>query len=128
MLAPALAGASPDDRLAADLVAADPIERLLLHVRVIPVLDEEVHGVFTVTGRLADQRVLLENLARHRAAMRQFPRIEVHRGIVLDVDYIPAPLEDQRLESLLAQLLRRPTTGNARPDDDGVERVVSNSH
>ena len=47
MLAPALAGASPDDRLAADLVAADPIERLLLHVRVIPVLDEEVHGVFT---------------------------------------------------------------------------------
>ena len=35
VVAPALAGAAPDERLAADLVAADPVERLLLHVRVV---------------------------------------------------------------------------------------------
>src|SRR5687768_10369045 len=44
--APALAGPAPDQRLSADLIAANPVERLLLHVRVVGVLYEEVCGVF----------------------------------------------------------------------------------
>src|SRR5689334_16136720 len=55
VLAPALARTAPDDRLAADLIAADPVERLGLHVWVITVLDEEMHGVFAVARGLADE-------------------------------------------------------------------------
>src|SRR6266550_1766156 len=75
VFAPALTGASPDDRLAADLITADPVERLLLDVRVVAVLDEEVHGVLAVTRCLADQRILLEDLTRQRAAVPELPRI-----------------------------------------------------
>src|SRR3954462_7512886 len=64
VLAPALAGATPDYRLPANLVAADPVERFLLDVWVVAVLDEEVHGVLAVTSRFADQRIFLEDLAR----------------------------------------------------------------
>ena len=46
VVAPALAGAAPHDRLAAHLVAADPVERLLLHVGMLGVLHEEVLHVF----------------------------------------------------------------------------------
>src|SRR6266550_9041978 len=101
VLAPALTGASPDDRLAAHLITADPVERLLLDVRVVAVLDEEVHGVLAVTRCLADQRILLEDLTRQRAAVPELPRIKIHRGIILDVDYVPASLEHERLEPLL---------------------------
>src|SRR6476469_2010959 len=121
VLAPALARTAPDDRLAADLVAADPVERFGLHVGVIAVLDEEVHGVFAVARGLADERIFLDDLARKRAALRKLPRIEIHRGVVLDVDYVAPALEDEGLESLLAQLLRRPATGDSRSDNDGVE-------
>ena len=54
VLAPPLAGAPPDQRLPTDLVTADPVKRLLLHVRMILVLDEEMRRVFAVAGRLAD--------------------------------------------------------------------------
>src|SRR6266550_567803 len=101
VLAPPLAGATPDDRLSADLVAANPVEWLLLDVRMVAILDEEVHGVLAVTRCLADQRILLEDLTRQRAAVRELPRIKIHRGIILDVDYVPASLEHERLEPLL---------------------------
>src|SRR3954467_341440 len=64
VLTPALAGAAPDYRLAPNLKAADPVERLLLDVRMVAILDEEVHGVLAVARRLADQRIFLEDLAR----------------------------------------------------------------
>src|ERR1700675_2733959 len=88
VLAPPLAGASPDYRLAADLVATDPVEGLFLHVGVITVLDEEMSRVFAITRCLADERIFLQLLTRHCAAMRELPRIEIHRGVVLDVDYV----------------------------------------
>src|SRR3954469_7906232 len=101
VLAPPLARSAPDERLAADLIAADPVERRLLHVRVVAILDEEVRRVLAVARRLADQRVLPDLLPGHRAAMRQLPRIEVHRGIVLDVLDAATALEHERLQSLL---------------------------
>src|SRR2546423_4051306 len=64
VLAPALTRAAPDDGLAAHLITTDPIERPLLDVRMVTILDEEMHGVFAVTGCLADQRIVFENLAR----------------------------------------------------------------
>src|SRR4029077_8167489 len=55
VLAPPLAGPSPDYRLAADLIAANPVERFFLHVRVVTILDEEVRCVPAIFCRLADQ-------------------------------------------------------------------------
>src|SRR5215204_3827155 len=121
VLAPPLARTPPDQRLSADLIAADPVERRLLHVRVVAILDEEVRRVLAVPGRLADERVLPELLPRHRTAMRKLPWLDVHGGIVLDVLHAAAALEDERLEALLAQLLRGPAAGDARADDDRVE-------
>src|SRR5256885_16712147 len=64
VLAPALTRAAPDDGLAAHLITTDPIERPLLDVGMVAVFDEEMHGVLAVTGRFADQRILLEDLTR----------------------------------------------------------------
>jgi hypothetical protein len=68
--APALAGTTPDDRLAADLVAPNPVEGLRLDVGMVAVPDEEVHGIFAVAGGLADQWIFLQNLTRQGAAVR----------------------------------------------------------
>src|SRR3954471_18185364 len=124
VLAPALAGAGPDDRLAPDLVAANPVERFRLDVWVVAVLDEEMHGVLAVTRRFADQRILLEDLTGQGAAVRQLPRLEIHGRIVLDVDYVPTALEHERLQPLLAQLLCRPAARDAGADYDGVVRTI----
>jgi len=128
VFAPALAGAPPDDRFAADLVAADPVERLLLHVRVITILHEEVGGVFAITRGLADERIFLELLTRHCAAMRELPRVEIHGGVVLDVDYVAPALENERLQSLFAELLGCPPTGNSRANDDRIEGGCVRGH
>src|SRR5690349_6255541 len=124
VLAPPLTRATPDDRLAAHLIAADPVERLLLDVWMVAVLDEEMHGVFAVTRRFADQRIFLEDLTRCRAAVWQLPRVQVHGRIVLDVDHVATAFEDQRFEPLLAQFFRRPTPGDSRADNNCVVRRV----
>src|SRR5213592_3849305 len=77
ILAPALTGAPPNQRLAADLIAADPVERLLLDVRVVFVLDEEVRRIFPVTGGFADQGILFNELAGRESAVRELPRSEI---------------------------------------------------
>src|SRR5258705_11678664 len=69
VLAPALRRTSPDERLPADLIAADPVEGLLLHVRVVGVLHEEMRGVFAVAGRLTDEWIRVDQLARVVAAV-----------------------------------------------------------
>jgi len=121
VLAPPLAGPSPDYRLAADLIAANPVERLFLYVRVVTILDEEVRRVLTISRCLADQGILFQLLSRHGAAMRQLPRVEIHRGIVLDVDYVAPALEDKCLEPLFAELFCCPPARNSRAHDDRIE-------
>src|SRR2546423_15558081 len=64
VLAPALTRAAPDDGLAAHLITTDPVERPLLDVRMATVLDEEMHGVLAITGRLAEQRGVLGHPTR----------------------------------------------------------------
>src|SRR5262245_26160075 len=71
VMAPTLAGAAPHERLAAHLVAADPVERLLLHVGMFGILHEEMLYVFR--GDHAHHRVLLDHLAREATAVRQLP-------------------------------------------------------
>jgi hypothetical protein len=121
VLAPALAAAPPDQRPAADLIAAEPVEGPFLHVGVFVVLDEEVRVV--LAGDLAHERVGFGQLAWQDAAMRQLPRSQVGGGVVLDVGDVAAALQHQRFQPLLAQLLGRPAAGNAGADDDGVEGV-----
>ena len=119
VVAPALAGAAPHDRLAAHLVAADPVERLLLHVGMLGVLHEEVLHVFR--GDHAHHRIVLDHLARQPTAVRELPGREIRGGIVLDVLDVAAALQYQRLQALLAQFLGGPAACDAGADDDGVE-------
>ena len=120
VFAPALAGAPPDQRLAADLISADPVERFLLDVRMVCILYEKMGRVFAVAGRFADERIVVDHLPRQGAAMRQLPGHQVRRRIVLDVLDVAPALEDERLQPLLAELLRRPSARDPRADDDCV--------
>src|SRR5262245_945019 len=87
-----------------------------------------MRGVFAVAGRLTDERVVVDQLARIVAAVRQLPRCHVRRGVILDVLHIAAALEHQRLEAVVTKLLRGPTAGNSGADDDGVVRLIGSCH
>jgi hypothetical protein len=127
-IAPPVALPAPDERPAAHLVAADPVEAPHFRVRVFLVVDEEVRVVGVHETRPA-LHVLGVRLRRgEAAAARQLPRIHVHRGVVGDVTHHPAALEDQRLEAFLAQLLRGPAAADAGTDDDRVVRVGTGLH
>src|SRR5258705_12252170 len=128
VLAPALRRTSPDERLPADLIAADPVEGLLLYVRVVGVLHEEMRGVFAVTGRFADERICVDQLARVVPPVRQLPWGHVRRGVIFDVLYVAAALEHEGLEAVVAQLFRGPPAGDSGADDDGVVRAIGFGH
>jgi hypothetical protein len=94
----------------------------------VGILHEEVRGVLAVAGCLADERVLIDEAARGRAAMRELPGEQVRGRIILDVLDATAALENERFESLLTELLRRPAAGDAGADDDRVEGDVARAH
>ena len=85
-VAPAEAVARPEQRTPADLVAPEPVERLLLLVGMVDVLHQEVLHVLAEEERQpALHGVVLQVLLRGQVAVRELPGIEAGGGIVLDV-------------------------------------------
>ncbi len=103
----------PHQRAPARLVAAEPAERLLLHVRVLQVVHEMLFGglVVQIQRRLHGLRLAVR--VGGAVVVRQLPRVLERRGVVGDMANVPPALEHQGLETLFAQLLRGPATRHA---------------
>src|SRR5207237_9413067 len=121
-IAPTVHLASPDERLAADLVALDPGEGLVLDVGVLLVLDEEVLvRLAELTGARLD-RVLLGALGpdrEPRVAQWQLPARLVLRDVVVAVDNVTPALDHQRAQDILRDLLRQLSAGDPPAHLDG---------
>ena len=127
-VAPAINLAAPDDRLAADLPGAEPVERTVRgrRVRVLHVIRPE-----DVTHFVERCGVALDRLPRRRgSAIAQPAEWHLPPRRVLDVVLLgrdrPSGLQHQRAQTELGQLLRCPAAGHPGPDDDRVE--ISGRH
>jgi hypothetical protein len=87
----------------------------------VDVLHEEVlHVLAEQEGQLALNGIVLEVLLSGQVAVRDIPGIEAGGGIVLDVCDRAAPLQHERAQAGLGQLLGRPSSGHAGAHDDRV--------
>ena len=121
VLAPALAGATPDQGFAAHLIPSNPVERFFLHVGMVLVFNEKMGSIFIVTRCLADERVLLLVLARMRIAVFELPGLGESSRVVADVFDVAATLQYQGFKALFTQLFGCPATTDPRSNDDGVK-------
>ena len=112
-VAPTVALAPPDQRAAADLIAADPIEPLHLRVGRLPLIDPKGEVLLVEQGRPLERLVRLLHRARRMAAVQVFPRRLGGVDVVLDVLDVATALQEQYSKTLFGKLLRRPAARNA---------------
>src|SRR5690349_2223467 len=123
-IAPAPAGAPPEQAAAAQMIAAYPAKLLrpIGEVRVLAIVDEEMLRRLAERVILALDRVIaLVQLLVTAAAMPELPRLHPLGDVVLPMFDVPATLDDERAQAVLRQLLGGPATGDPGADDDGVE-------
>src|SRR6266576_3209393 len=129
-IAPAVDLASPDDRLAADLPGAKPVERSIGR-RAVGVVD--IVGPEDVTQFVERDRMTLHRLTRgDRAAIAQSPERHLPGRFVLGVIPFghnrPPGFEHERAQAELGQLFRRPAARHAGTNDDGVKIGHTGAH
>src|SRR4051812_25732514 len=119
-ITPAKDAAAPHDRLATDLPAANPRERLSFRrrVRVVEIVDEELASVFVARAALTlDRLIPLDPVAVAHSTIPLLIRHHVLDVVDRRIDRT-ARLEHDCLQAVLRQLLGRPSTGDARADND----------
>lgn len=121
--APALRLPGPEEAFAADLVAPDPVEWFLLDVGMCLIGYEEMFGGFAIGVAAAEDGVVVEDVFREAAAMREFPGGFCGRGIVFEMDDGAAAFEQERFEAVFAEFFCGPTAADAGADDDCVVLV-----
>ena len=126
-VAPAVRLAAPEQRTAADVVAAHPVEALHLGVRVLLVVDEPM-GRRRMRGVAGPALLLLLRavLAGQPVAAGELPALQ-HRRRIVGMLHVAAALEHERPQALLGQFLRGPAAADPRPHHDGVVGVRSRS-
>src|SRR5207248_11730403 len=130
-VAPPPARPAPDQAAAAELVAADPTERLVLRsdVWVLAIIHEEVSRRLAKGVVFAlDRVVALVQPLLAPPAMGELPGLPPLGDVVLAVLQVAAALEHERAQPLFAELLGRPSTGDTGAHDDGVERFAHTAH
>src|SRR5690606_8454518 len=85
VVAPALTRPAPDNGLASNLVAADPIKRLILGIGMVVVFNKEMRGILAEACGLGDERILLHEFPGHATPVWKIPWMEGHGRIVLKV-------------------------------------------
>ena len=127
VVAPALAGPPPGEGFPAHLIAPDPVEGPLLHIRVVGIANEKMGRVFPEPGGFGNQRICLVELARHPPPVGEFPGVLIPGRVVFEVFDIAPALQYQGLQALFAQFLGSPSPRDPRPDHDGVKMVFRHS-
>ena len=121
--APALGLAGPKEGFAADLVTADPVEGFLLDIGVEFIVDKKMLGGFTKGVSAADDRVVGEGSEGFGAAVGKVPGVFCGGGIVLEMFYGSAALQQEGGEALFAELFCGPAAADAGADDDCIVLV-----
>ncbi len=113
----------PQQRATSDLIATKPVEAANLRVRRILVRGPPVEVLLVERIVAPENGIRLLHRERATPAMRILPRALEGVNVVSYVLDILAALEQQHVEALLAQLLRRPAAGNPGADDDSVVAI-----
>src|SRR5690606_28711483 len=119
-VAPAVRLPAPEERAAADVVAAHPVEAFVLGVRVVDVVDEPMSrggmGRVTRAGLFVLPRAIGGRLA---VAPLEVPRL-LERGGVVAMRHVAPALEQERAEPAFAKFLGGPAAADSRPDDNRI--------
>src|SRR5690606_6122842 len=100
VIAPALGLPGPKQGASTHLVPPDPVELLLLDVRVLVIFDKEMLCGFIEGITSVHDGIFLPDRKRQFSAMLEFEGIHVCRGIVLDVTDVASPFQYQRFQAL----------------------------
>ena len=117
---PTVALATPHQRTATHVVPAVPVKTLFLRVRTILIVHPELRVQLVQRIISAQYRVAVLLSGCWFSAVREFPRVHVGRGIVLNVLYVSTAFEHQDLQSFFSQLLCCPAAGNSGADNNRV--------
>ncbi len=129
-IAPAIDLSPPDDRLAAYLARAEPVERLVRGsgVGIVDIVRPEPVTQFVEAHRPAlDLLPFLDLAAVSQPAKAHVPRRHV-LGVIAQRIYVASSLEHECTQPAFAQLLCCPTSGNPGADDDGVVIALNILH
>ena len=124
-LRPALRLPRPHQRLAAHLVAPNPVERFFLDVRMLGIFYKKMRRIFVKSVALADDWVGIFEGFGNLPQMLKFPRVFVGGWVVGDVSYVASAFEYERTQTFASQFFGSPAAANSRANDDGIETVVS---
>src|SRR5579862_3932134 len=123
-IAPALCLASPHQGFPPCLIAANPVKRLFMDIRMFFVLHEEMLSALVKGVALTDNRVLFYDLLCQFSAVNELPRILEGGGIILIVHDVSSPFQHQGLQSVITEFLGRPAPGDTRANDNRVVTVL----
>ncbi|MBX7122474.1 MAG: hypothetical protein K1X42_10125 [Opitutaceae bacterium] len=107
------AQASPHERSAADLVAAEPLEGLSFGVGIVDVVGPPILVQFSQNALAELDGMFGFQCERVASTMRHLPRAAEGVHIILDVLNVAPAFEQQHLEALLSQFLGGPTAADA---------------
>src|SRR6185437_6947004 len=119
----AIALPAPGERAAADLVAAYPIEGIILYIGMFPVVDVELFSGFGVG--LALNGVFFFIFFSVLEQMWELPGAEEGRGIIFYMGDIATSFEDEGCEACFTEFLGCPAAADARADNDGVKSITA---
>src|SRR5687768_15713515 len=126
-ITPTLGVASPQKRLPAYLITADPVEGFFLGVRMFLIFYEEMLRVFAKRIATTHDRIITANVFRDGAAVFELPRHHVCSRVIDVVLHIASAFKHKCLQAALGKLFRGPTSTDARTDDNSVKRAGLNS-
>ena len=123
-IAPTLGLAGPHQAFAPYLIAPNPIERLLLDVRMLGVFHEKMRVVFAVSVAPGNTGVGFAYGQRHLAPVLEIPGHFIGGGVVLAVLHVAPALQQQGLDPVVAKLFGGVAAAHARADHDRLVGIV----
>ena len=112
--------ARPHERASADVIAAQPVERLFLDIRIVEIVDEPMLiGGRGITGARL-HGFAMAGFLRDAVAVRQIPGIFGGGGIVGVPDHAPA-FEHQRLQAFFGEFFCGPAAAHSGANDNRIK-------
>src|SRR5690349_9636705 len=122
--APSGTGPAPGERLASYLVTSDPVKRLFLYIGVVSIFNKKMCVIFSITSRLADQRIFLFFVQRYPAPVPKLPWRQISRGVIFDMFYVSPSFQYKCFHPLFTKFLCGPSSAYTTPNYDGIVSVL----